>query len=98
MGCSAEGARKLGGPVICRQRPGTAEGFCFVTLEDETGYANAIVRPRLFEEERLIINLEPALVITGRLQNEQGVIHIMAEKIIALPALGLPEQASHDFH
>jgi error-prone DNA polymerase len=85
------------GSVITRQRPGTAKGFCFITIEDETGLANAIVRPRLFEEARLVINLEPALAITGRLQNEKGVIHVMAERIEAIPGLGLPEQASHDF-
>jgi error-prone DNA polymerase len=88
---------KICGSVITRQRPGTAKGFCFITLEDETGLANAIVRPRLFEEARLVINLEPALVITGRLQNEKGVIHVMAEEIAGMPDLGLPEQASHDF-
>jgi error-prone DNA polymerase len=89
---------RICGSVITRQRPGTAKGFCFITLEDETGLANAIVRPRLFEEARLIINLEPALMITGRLQNEKGVIHIMAEEISGMPELGLPEQSSHDFH
>jgi error-prone DNA polymerase len=89
---------KVGGSVITRQRPGTARGFCFVTLEDETGHVNAIVRPKLFEECRLIINLEPALVITGRVQNESGVIHIMADEIAALPDGNLPEQASHDYH
>ena len=89
---------RICGSVITRQRPGTAKGFCFITLEDETGLANAIVRPRLFEESRLTINLEPALVITGRLQNEKGVIHVMAEEIAGMPGLGLPEQASHDFH
>ena len=88
---------KIGGAVITRQRPGTAKGFCFITIEDETGHANAIVRPQLFEGSRLVINLEPALVITGRVQNEQGVIHVMAETIAALPSLGLPAQASHDF-
>ena len=92
------GARvRICGSVITRQRPGTAKGFCFITLEDETGLANAIVRPRLFEEARLVINLEPALLITGRLQNEKGVIHIMAEEISGMPELGLPEQSSHDF-
>jgi len=88
---------KIGGTVITRQRPGTAKGFCFITLEDETGLANAIVRPKLFEEARLVINLEPALVITGRVQNEQGVIHVMAEKIEAMPGPGLPAQGSHDY-
>jgi error-prone DNA polymerase len=93
------GARvQIAGVVSCRQRPGTAKGFVFITLEDETGMANAIVRPKLFEATRLVINLEPALVITGRLQNEQGVIHVMAEGISALPALGLPQQSSHDYH
>ncbi len=92
------GARvRIGGAVITRQRPGTAKGFCFLTLEDETGHANAIVRPQLFEAARLIINLEPALVVTGRVQNEQRVIHVMAEQIAALPPVGLPEQPSHDF-
>jgi error-prone DNA polymerase len=89
---------RICGSVITRQRPGTAKGFCFITLEDETGFANAIVRPRLFEECRLAINMEPALVITGRLQNEQGVIHVMAEEIAGMPDLGLPAQASHDYH
>jgi error-prone DNA polymerase len=89
---------KVCGSVITRQRPGTAKGFCFITLEDETGLANAIVRPRLFEEARLVINLEPALVITGRLQNEKGVIHVMAEEIAGMPDLGLPANASHDYH
>jgi error-prone DNA polymerase len=89
---------KVCGSVITRQRPGTAKGFCFITLEDETGLVNAIVRPRLFEEARLIINLEPALMIAGRLQNEKGVIHVMAEEIAAMPDLGLPVQSSHDFH
>lgn len=89
---------RVAGAVITRQRPGTAKGFCFITLEDETGHANAIVRPALFEESRLVINLEPALLITGRVQNEQGVIHVMAERIEAVPELGLPAQASHDYH
>ena len=89
---------QIAGAVITRQRPGTAKGVCFITLEDETGHANAIVRPGLFESARLIINLEPALLIAGRLQNELGVIHVLAETITALPVGGLPAQASHDYH
>ena len=61
------------------------------------GLANAIVWPKLFEKMRLVINLEPALVITGRVQNEQGVIHVIAETIAAMPGVGLPEQPSHDY-
>ncbi len=88
---------KVAGSVITRQRPGTAKGFCFITLEDETGHTNAIVRPKLFEEVRLVINLESSLLITGKVQNEDGVVHVMAELIEAMPALGLPAQQSHDF-
>jgi error-prone DNA polymerase len=100
--CDLAGARsgqrvRVGGAVITRQRPGTAKGFCFITLEDETGHANAVVAPALFERCRLVINLEPALLITGRVQNEDNVIHIRAEQIEKLPAAGLPAQASHDF-
>ena len=99
LGNATDGERvKIGGAVITRQRPGTAKGFCFITLEDETGHANAIVRPDLFEDRRLVINLEPTLLIIGRVQKEDGVIHVMAERIEALPAVGLPLQASHDYH
>jgi error-prone DNA polymerase len=88
---------KIAGSVICRQRPGTAKGFVFISLEDETGIANAVVRPDLFERQRMVINEEPALCIVGRLQNQAGVIHVKAEKIEALNLSELPEQASHDF-
>ena len=88
---------KIAGSVICRQRPGTAKGFVFISLEDETGVANAVVRPDLFEQRRMVINEEPALCIVGRLQNQAGVIHVKAETIEALNLAELPEQASHDF-
>ena len=87
----------VAGAVICRQRPGTAKGFVFISLEDETGIANVIVVPQLFEARRLVITQEPALRITGRLQNQHGVIHVKAEKIEALTGTALPAQASHDF-
>jgi error-prone DNA polymerase len=93
------GARvTVGGSVICRQRPGTAKGFVFVTLEDETGVTNAVVRPQLFECHRLVITQEPALIIAGRLQLHDGVIHVQAEEIRALRCDDLPVEASHDFH
>ncbi len=88
----------IGGSVICRQRPGTAKGVVFVSLEDETGVANAIVYSDLYERHRLIINEEPNLRITGRLQNQAGVIHVQAEAIAPLLLAEVPEQASHDFH
>lgn len=87
----------IAGSVICRQRPGTAKGFVFVSLEDETGIANAVVPPMAFEKQRLVITQEPSLMITGKLQNIAGVIHVRAEKIEALSEATLPAQASHDF-
>ncbi len=88
----------IAGSVICRQRPGTAKGFVFISLEDETGIANAVVIPALFERLRLTITQEPALRITGRLQNVSGVTHVKAEKIEPFRAEELPAQSSHDFH
>ncbi|MFM8620005.1 MAG: error-prone DNA polymerase [Opitutaceae bacterium] len=94
-----DGARlTVAGAVICRQRPGTAKGFLFVSLEDETGIANVVVTPQLFEERRLVITQEPALRVTGRLQNRHGVIHVKAEVIEALGEPAVPAGASHDFH
>jgi len=93
-----DGARvTVAGSVICRQRPGTAKGFVFVSLEDETGVANAIIRPALFEDFRLVVTREPSLAITGRLQIHEGVIHVKAEEIRALRSAGIPAEASHDF-
>lgn len=88
----------IAGSVICRQRPGTAKGFVFISLEDETGIANAVVLPQLFERLRLVITQEPSLRITGPLQNVSGVQHVKAEIIEPLRCATLPVQASHDFH
>jgi error-prone DNA polymerase len=88
---------KIAGCVICRQRPGTAKGFVFVSLEDETGIANAVVQPQVFERDRMTINEESALLITGFLQHQDGVIHVKAETISPLRFDQLPAQASHDF-
>jgi error-prone DNA polymerase len=87
----------IGGSVICRQRPGTAKGTVFVSLEDETGVANAIVRSDLYERRRLVVNEEPALRISGRVQNRGGVVHVRADRIEALRADTVPSQSSHDF-
>jgi error-prone DNA polymerase len=88
----------IAGSVICRQRPGTASGIVFVSLEDETGIANAVVMPQIFERDRLIITQEPALRITGVVQNVSNVIHVRAEIITPLREEDLPAQSSHDFH
>jgi error-prone DNA polymerase len=89
---------RIAGNVICRQRPGTAKGFVFISLEDETGISNAIVRPDLFEELRLVITEESFLIIGGELQNVNHVIHVRAEKIERLHHEQLVGSASYDFH
>lgn len=93
------GARAtIAGSVICRQRPGTAKGVVFISLEDETGVANAIVKPELFERHREVITLSPALLISGRLQHHQGTTHLLADHLRLLDDPDLPAGSSHDFH
>jgi error-prone DNA polymerase len=83
--------------VICRQRPGTAKGVCFISLEDETGITNVIVWPQLFETERLKIVMEPFLLVVGQVQAREGTIHVVARSIERLDFSGLQTAASHDF-
>jgi error-prone DNA polymerase len=89
---------QIAGNVICRQRPGTAKGFVFISLEDETGVANAIVHPDLFEKMRLLITEEAFLLIEGEVQNSEGVVLIKARKLAPLVQEKLLGSASHDFH
>jgi error-prone DNA polymerase len=88
---------RIGGCVITRQRPGTAKGFVFLSLEDETGVANAIVRPDLFHENRLLLTSERFLAVEGILQNQDNVISVRAERVQPL-FVTKAETSSHDFH
>jgi error-prone DNA polymerase len=88
---------RIGGCVITRQRPGTAKGFVFLSLEDETGVANAIVRPDLFHANRLLLTSERFLAIEGILQNQDNVISVRAERVQPL-FVTKAETSSHDFH
>ncbi|MBT5813021.1 MAG: error-prone DNA polymerase [Opitutales bacterium] len=88
----------VAGQVICRQRPGTAKGFLFISLEDETGISNIVVMPQMFERSRLTITQEKFLRVSGTLQNFQGVIHVKADKIEVLDLRELPAAKSYDFH
>ena len=88
---------RVAGAVITRQRPGTAKGFVFLTLEDETGVANIIVRPQIFTSQKLTILEQPFLLVEGRLQIQDGVTSVKAERCHGLWATG-PDVASHDFH
>jgi len=74
------------GLVICRQRPGTAKGFVFLTLEDETGTINVVITPQRFEEQAMLISRTPLLLVRGTLQVESGVYNIRAREFIALNA------------
>jgi len=89
---------QIAGNVICRQRPGTAKGFVFISLEDETGVSNAIVDPDLFERFRLVITEEAFLLIEGQVQNSDGVVLIKARDIKPLVHEKLVGSESHDFH
>ncbi|HMI50269.1 MAG TPA: error-prone DNA polymerase [Candidatus Saccharimonadales bacterium] len=87
----------VAGSVIVRQRPGTAKGFVFLSLEDETGIANIIIAPPLFEREHTTVVHSSFLRITGTLQNQDGVISVKAGKIDPF-TLEQTEMISHDFH
>jgi len=88
---------RIGGCVIARQRPGTAKGMMFMSLEDETGIANAIVAPDLLQKNRVLLISARFLMIEGILQNQDNVIHIRAEKVFPLH-ITQAETTSHDFH
>ncbi|MGA2355769.1 MAG: error-prone DNA polymerase, partial [Terriglobales bacterium] len=88
---------RIGGCVIARQRPGTAKGMMFMSLEDETGIANAIFNPDLLQKNRVLLISERFVMIEGILQNQDNVIHIRAEKISPL-RVTRAETVSHDFH
>jgi error-prone DNA polymerase len=88
---------RIAGTVITRQRPGTAKGFVFLSMEDETGIANAIITPQLFAQNRVAIVHERFLLIDGILQNQDNVISVKALRIHPL-ALTRAAAPSHDFH
>src|ERR1700721_3426545 len=75
---------RVAGCVIARQRPGTAKGFMFFSMEDETGIANVIVTPDLYERERLQVTTSKFLFVEGVLQNMDGVIHVKAAHLSIL--------------
>jgi len=87
----------VAGCVIARQRPGTAKGFVFLSLEDETGIANIILAPDVFEQNRLTVTRSRFLRIAGPMQNQDGVIHVKAQLIEPLDITSA-DIRSHDFH
>jgi len=87
---------RIAGSVVVRQRPGTAKGFVFLSMEDETGMMNAIVNPKTFDRYKFEVLSEPFLMIDGVLQNLDGVISVKAGRVTALRAGATAE--SHNFH
>jgi error-prone DNA polymerase len=87
---------RVAGSVIVRQRPGTAKGFVFLSLEDETGIANVIVTPRLFARNRLVLVTAPLLLVEGILQSQDGVVSVRAHRVTPMPVRG-DAVPSHDF-
>jgi error-prone DNA polymerase len=95
-----DGARvRYAGLVICRQRPSTAAGVVFMTLEDETGFVNLVVWERVFSQHSVIAQTASFVGVTGKLQKEDGVVHVVAEKLWIPRLLRVPERTvSRDFH
>jgi error-prone DNA polymerase len=87
---------RIAGSVICRQRPGTAHGFVFLSLEDETGVSNAIITPDVFDENKLNIVNSPYVLVDGVLQNQQNVVSVRAQVVQPL-TFGDPAVRSKDF-
>jgi error-prone DNA polymerase len=90
-------ATRIAGCVIARQRPGTAKGFVFLSIEDETGIANAIITPAVYEQFKQVVIYEKFLLIEGELQNQENVISVKARRIYPLE-ISRAEVRSHDFH
>jgi error-prone DNA polymerase len=88
---------RVAGCIIARQRPGTAKGFIFISMEDETGICNVIVTPDLYDRDRLVVTRSKFLLVEGPLQNQDNVIHVKAMRLFALSDRALAVQ-SHDFH
>jgi error-prone DNA polymerase len=95
--CNSSQPVRVAGCVIARQRPGTAKGFVFLSLEDETGIANIILAPDFFEQNRITVTRSHFLEIDGLLQNQDGVIHVKAQRIRPLD-ISSADICSHDFH
>ena len=86
------------GLVICRQRPGTAKGVVFMTMEDETGFVNLVIWQNVFEKYRVMVKTRSLLGVTGKIQNSEGVTHLVAEKFWVPELPAEPERVrSRDF-
>lgn len=91
----------VAGIIICRQRPGTASGIVFMTMEDETGIANLVIKPDIYQRHRPAARHNACLVVRGRVERQGEVVHVLVETIRAIqPSLTRDELVvqSRDFH
>ncbi len=95
--CPSNRFVRVAGCVVARQRPGTARGFVFLSLEDETGIVNVVIAPDIFERDRILVTRIGFLLIEGPIQNQDGVIHVKAQHIKSID-ITTADIRSHDFH
>ncbi|MEO1175392.1 MAG: OB-fold nucleic acid binding domain-containing protein [Myxococcota bacterium] len=84
--------------VICRQRPSTAKGVVFMTLEDESGFVNLVLWQDIYDRFKVVAKTSSFLGVTGRIQSNHAVVHLVAEKLWTPDLSETPEVASRDFH
>ena len=89
---------RVAGNIIVRQRPGTAKGILFMSIEDETGISNVVIMPDVFAVQRLEILSHPWVIVEGSMQNVDNVQHVLAQRVSPLPATPGVTSVSHDFH
>jgi error-prone DNA polymerase len=88
---------RIAGCVIARQRPGTASGFVFLSIEDESGISNTIIQPDIYERNRAVVTYGKFLLVEGVLQNQDNVISVKAATVESLQ-VSAAAAPSHDFH
>ena len=81
---------QVGGLAVVRQRPPTAKGFVFLTLEDEEGLVNVIIRPDVYQQHRAVMEDAALLLVEGHLQRQERITNVLAQRIVSLPALSTP--------
>jgi len=89
---------KVGGLVVCEQAPPTAKGHVFLTLEDETGLANIVLRPQVYQRFRRVLHTDQMVLVEGLLQREDGVTNLMARKVSSLHQVALDAAAAKRPH
>lgn len=96
--CPDKSSAVVAGLVLVRQRPGTASGVVFMTIEDETGIANLVIWPKTYEKYRAIVRHAGAIICSGKVQRQGEVVHLIAQRFKRLSIGEVVDQRSRDFH